>query len=222
MAISHHRSPHSHSTHTAAHTYHVAHETIKRGIITQFFPATYTANVLIMEATSTVLQGVPVACHLDGTSAQLNALCAVLFFDEQNYTDAVVLAVYPNGTQGIPVPAPGRVVFVQGYQQFQSQVIAANTISTFTLSGGSSGIPNGATGVLYKVFFSSTTAGAYIQLAPHGASDVGAYASVGNLAAANNTLNGGGILQLDSLGRIDIKANVGSCTVTFYTHGYIF
>lgn len=197
-------------------------EIIKRGIMTQFFPATYTANILIMEATSTVIQGVPVACHLDGTSAQLNTLCAVLFFDEQNYTDAVVLAVYPNGSQGIPVPAPGRIVFVNGYQQFLSQAINAGSVSTFTLTGGVSGIPGGALGVLYKAFFSSPTAGAYIQLAPHAASDMGAYASIGNLPLANGTLNGSGTLQVDSVGRIDVKANGGTCTVTLYTHGYVF
>ncbi len=219
------------SLHSGIHTYHGPHprsqhrrkqETIKQGIMTQFFPATYTANILILEATSTVIQGVPVACHLDGTSAQVNSLCAVLFFDEQNYTDAVVLAVYPNGAQGVPIPAPGRIVFVNGYQQFQGQVVSVNSVSTFTLTGGSSGIPAGALGVLYKAFFSSATAGAYIQLAPHGASDMGAYASIGNLPAANGTLNGSGMLQVDVTGRIDIKANNGSCTVTLYTHGYVF
>ena len=222
MASLHHSTHLRHSPH-ASHSQHKrTQEIIKRGIMTQFFPATYTANILIMEATSTVIQGVPVACHLDGTSAQLNTLCAVLFFDEQNYTDAVVLAVYPNGAQGIPVPAPGRVVFINGYQQFQSQAINANSVSTFTLTGGNSGIPVGALGVLYKAFFSSATAGAYIQLAPHGASDISAYASIGNLLAANGTLNGSGTLQVDAAGRIDIKANNGSCTITLYTHGYVF
>lgn len=217
---------HSIRTHHGPHLGHSQHkqtqEIIKRGIMTQFFPATYTANILILEATSTVIQGVPVACHLDGTSAQINALCAVLFFDEQNYTDAVVLAVYPNGAQGIPIPAPGRIVFVNGYQQFQSQVINANSVSTFTLPGVSSGIPAGVLGVLYKAFFSSPTAGAYIQLAPHGASDISAYASIGNLPTANGTLNSSGMLQVDAAGRIDIKANNGTCTVTLYTHGYVF
>lgn len=220
---SQHSSLHPHSrSHSNHGQQRRRQEIIKRGIMTQFFPATYTANILIMEATATVIQGVPVACHLDGTSAQLNTLCAVLFFDEQNYTDAVVLAVYPNGSQGIPVPAPGRIVFVNSYQQFQSQVINANSVSTFTLTGGSSGIPAGALGVLYKAFFSSPSAGAYIQIAPHGASDIGAYASIGNLPSANGTLNSIGTLQVDAAGRMDIKANNGTCTVTLYTHGYVF
>jgi len=197
-------------------------EIIKRGILISFNPATYTANVLILEATSAFLQGIPVACHLDGTSAQVNSLCAVLFFDEQNYTDAVVLAVYPNASQGIPVPAPGRIVFVAGYQQFQNQAINAGVVSTFTLTGGISGIPVGALGVLYKAYFTSATVGAYIQLVPHAASDITAYASIGNLDVANGFLNGTGLLQVDASGRIDVKANGSTCTVTLYTHGYVF
>lgn len=197
-------------------------EIIKRGILISFNPATYTATVLILEATSAFLQGVPVACHLDGTSAQVNSLCAVLFFDEQNYTDAVVLAVCPNAMQGVPVPTPGRVVFVSGYQQFQNQSINAGAVSTFTLTGGSSGIPVGALGVLYKAYFTSATVGAYIQLAPHAVVDITSYASIGNLAIANGFLDGMGLVQLDANGRIDIKANTGTCTVTLYTHGYVF
>jgi len=198
------------------------HEIIKRGILISFNPTTYTANVLILEATSAFLQGIPVACHLDGTSAQVNSLCAVLFFDEQNYTDAVVLAVYPNAAQGVPVPAPGRVVFVSGYQQFLNQSISAGAVSTFTLTGGSSGIPVGALGVLYKAYFTSATVGAFIQLAPHAAADITAYASIGNLDVASGFLNGTGLLQLDASGRIDVKANTGACTVTLYTYGYVF
>jgi hypothetical protein len=218
-----HHSQRSHGSVQRGHSHQSRpREIIKRGILISFNPATYTANVLILEATSAFLQGIPVACHLDGTSAQVNSLCAVLFFDEQNYTDAVVLAVYPNASQGVPVPAPGRVVFVSGYQQFQNQAINAGSVSTFTLTGGVSGIPVGALGVLYKAYFTSATVGAFIQLAPHAASDITAYASIGNLDLANGSLNGTGLLQLDASGRIDVKANTGTCTVTLYTHGYVF
>lgn len=195
---------------------------LKRGILISFNPATYTANILLFEATNAFLENIPVACHFDGTSAQVNAFCAVLFFDEQNYSDAVVLAIYPNATQGVPTPAPGRLVFVAGYQQFLNQSISAGSVSTFTLTGGTSAIPLGALGVLYKAFFSSATVGAYIQLAPHAAADITAYASIGNLAVANGSVNGSGLLQLDSSGRIDVKANTATCMVTLYTHGYIF
>ncbi len=195
-------------------------QVIKRGILTSFNPSTYTANVMIMEATSTFLSGVPIACHFDGTSAQDNTYCAVLFFDEQNPNDAVVIAVYPNGSQGVPSPAPGRTTFVSGFQQINAQTINSGNTSTFTLTG-SGGIPAGALGVIYKAYFTSATVGAYIQLAPHGASDITAYESIGNIQVANASVNGGGLLQLDSSGKIDIKANTGNCTVTLYTHGYI-
>lgn len=218
-----HHSPQSYgSTQRGYNQQNQPREIIKRGILISFNPAAYTANILILEATSAFLEGIPVACHLDGTSAQVNSLCVVLFFDEQNYTDAVVLAVYPNASQGVPVPAPGRVVFVSGYQQFLNQFITAGSVSTFTLTGGTSGIPIGALGVLFKTFFTSTTIGAYIQLAPHAATDITAYASIGNLALASGTLNGNGLLPLDANGRVDIKANTGTCTVTLYTYGYVF
>ncbi len=194
---------------------------IKRGILTSFDRTTYTASVLIMEATSAFLSGVPIACHMDGTSAITNAPCAVLFFDEQNLDDAVVIAVYPNGSQGVPSPAPGRTTFVSGFQQINASVINSGNTSTFTLTG-SGGIPAGALGVIYKAYFTSATVGAYIQLAPHAATDITAYASIGNIQVASASVNGGGLLQLDSNGKIDIKANTGNCTVTLYTHGYIF
>lgn len=194
---------------------------LKRAIITAFNATTYTASVLILEATSTYLTGVPVSCHMDGTSALSGALCVVLFFDQQNASDAVVLAVYPNGNQGIPTPAPGRSTFVTGFKQINASVITAGSTSTFTLTG-SGGIPGGALGVFYKAFFTSATVGAYLQIAPHGASDITAYETVGNIQVANATINGCGVLQLDSNGQIDIKANNGNCTVTLYTHGYVF
>jgi hypothetical protein len=193
---------------------------IKRGLMISFDNSTYTASVLIMEATSAYLDSVPVAAHFDGTSGITNAPCAVLFFDEQNSNDAVVIAVYPNSTEGYPSPPPGRTTFVSGFQQINAQTINSGSTSTFTLTG-SGGIPSGALGVVYKAFFTSATVGAYIQLAPHGASDITAYASIGNIQVANASVNGCGVLQLDSSGKIDIKANTGNCTVTLYTHGYI-
>jgi len=195
-------------------------QVIKRGLLTSFNPATYTANVLIMEATSAFLSGVPVACHFDGTSAQVNTLCAVLFFDEQNLNDAAVIAAYPNASEGIPTPPPGRTTFTTGFRHINASVINAGVTTSFTITG-SGGIPAGALGVIYKAFFTSATVGAYIELAPKGAT-ITDYESVGNLSAANDYMNGCGVLQMDSTGKIDIKANTGNCTVTLYTHGYIF
>src|SRR5437660_12705448 len=109
-------------------------QVIKRGLLQSFDPASYTASVLILEATSTYLSSVPVATHLDGTSAQSGAYCAVLFFDEQNLADAVVLAVYPNGSQGVASPAPGRVVMVRPVRQARAAALANNATQTFKMA----------------------------------------------------------------------------------------
>lgn len=194
---------------------------VKRGIIQAFFPATYTASVLLFEATSYFLTGVPVANMVDGTSGLVGALCAVLFFDEHNPQDAVVFATFPNGSSGLPAPAPGRVVFVTGYQQLNAVSIPVGSPLTVTLTGVSSGIPNGALGVVYQAFFSSATTGSSIALAPHGASNFNAYASIGNLGAAGAIARGGGLLPLDASGQITIQASGSTCSVTLYTCGYV-
>lgn len=194
---------------------------IKRGILQSFDPATYTASVLLLEATSSVLTDLPVANASDGTSAQAGALCAILFFDEHNPQDAVVLAMFPNGVGTYPSPAAGRVTFIPGYQQLNSVSIAANSVQTFTVVGGSSGIPGNALGVVYKAYFSSATVGAYIQLTPHGASNSSTYVTIGNLAVANGFINDTGLLSVDANGAIDIRAEGGTCVVTLYTYGYI-
>jgi len=194
---------------------------IKRGILQSFDPTTYSASVLLLEATSSVLTGLPVANTGDGTSAQPGAWCAILFFDEHNPQDAVIVAMFPNGAGTYPSPPAGRITFVPGYQQLNSVNIAANSTQTFTLVNSYSGIPNGALGVIYKAYFTSATVGAYIQLAPHGASNIGAYVTIGNLAVANGYMNDTGLLSLDANGNIDIKANGGTCVVTLYTYGYI-
>lgn len=194
---------------------------IKRGIIQAFSSATYTASVLLLEATSSFLTGVPVTNTLDGTSGLVGARCAVLFFDEHNPQDAVVIAVFANGSNGLPTPPPGRVVFVSGFRQLNAVSIPTSTPLIATLTGGSSGIPGKASGVIYKAFFGSASAGASITLAPRGASDASAYASIGNLAAANATLHGGGLLSVDANGQISITASGGTCSVTLFTYGYI-
>ena len=193
--------------------------TIKRGILTGFDPTTYTCEVLLLESTNSFLSGVPIACYFDSTSAQMNALCAVLFFDEQNHTDAAVIAVYPNGSQGVPVPPPGRTTFVAGYRQVSNDTIASGSTNTYSLTGVG-GIPAAALGVVFKAYYASPTVGAYVHLFPHGAAS-NAYITLGNTPSANSSVNGNGVLQLSSDGRIDVMANVGSITFTLYTYGYI-
>jgi hypothetical protein len=192
-------------------------QAIRRGLLMAFYPTTYTADVLILEAGNTYLQGIPAATHLDGTSAQIGTLCAVLFFDTQNPTDAVVLAVFPNGSSGIPSPAPGRVVPVAPTQQVSNWSIASGTIQAFTVVGGN--IPGIAAAVLVSAYFTSATVGAYLQIGPHGSSP-GGYLTLGNLAVANGFVNGAGIVPLSN-GQLDIAANAGTCLVNLWTYGYI-
>jgi hypothetical protein len=190
---------------------------IKRGILQSFDTSTYTASVLILEATSTFLTSVPVATHIDGTSAQVGAYCAVLFFDEQNLNDAVVLAIYPNGSQGVPSPAPGRVVIVTPVLQVNAVAITSGSTQTFTMG---TNIPTGAKAVLFKAYFTSATTATYIQIAPH-SGDLTGNVTIGNLAVSNGFVDSTGIVAVDSNGQIDIKANAGTCTVTLYTYGYV-
>lgn len=194
---------------------------IKRGIIQTFSPATYTASVLLFEATSYFLAGVPVANSIDRTSGLVGALCAVLFFDEHNPQDAVVLATFPNDSSGIPAPPPGRVVFVPGYQQLNAVSVVPGSPLTVTLIGVASGIPAGALGALCQIAFTSATAGCSLVLAPYGASNADNYAALGNLPAANATLKGNSLVALDSNGQITIQASGGTCSVTLFTSGYI-
>ncbi len=191
-------------------------QVIKRALIMKFYPASYTADVLILEATSTQLQGVPITTQADGTSAQPGALCALLLFDEQNLSDGCILAIYGNA----PSQPPGRTVIVPGYQQFSNVAIAAGVTQTFSLAGGSSGIPVGALGVLFKAFYGSTVVGAYVNMAPHGGS-IGNYVTIGNTQAASQSVNGNGVLPVDANGQIDVQANAGTCNVTLNTYGYV-
>lgn len=189
-------------------------QVIRRGILQSFDSGSYTATVLIIEATNYELSGVPIATSVDGTSAISGANCAVLFFDESNYTDGVIIAVY----NASPTPPPGRITFLTSpVQEINAVTVPANTISTFTMSSP----PSGALGIIYAAFFTCTLAGTSIYIAPHGGT-IGSYAQIGNLPAANATSRGTGIVPIDASGKIDIQANIGNCVVTLYCFGYIF
>jgi hypothetical protein len=191
---------------------------IRRGILTSFNPVNYTADVLLFEATGTYLQDVPVAYHIDGTSAKKNNLCAVLFFDMQNYTDAVILAVFPNVNQGAPANSPGRVTFVPAYGITSSDTITSGSSKTYTVTGGAGPVPSGALGVLVSVYFTSSSAGTWINVNALGGNGL----TLGNLYSSGEFINGGGLVPLSSSGQIDIHANGGDCSVTANLYGYVF
>lgn len=195
---------------------------IKRGILLAFNANAYTAEVLLLEATSHALTDIQVSNMVDGSAAIVGALCAVLFFNEHNPDDAVVIAVFGNGQARIPEPPPGRITFIESYRHLHNAVVPSGTTSLCTVTGGSSGIPQGVRGVLYSINFSSPVVGALLQLFPYGASDPDGYVTHGMIVLANTVCGGTGLLAVDDLGRIDMRAVGGNCTVTLYTGGYVF
>jgi hypothetical protein len=173
--------------------------------------------VLLLEATNTYLQSVPIAYHMDGTSALVNNFCAVLFFDEQNYTDALIIAIYPGAGVGGPAYLPGRVTFVPIWTFISSVTITSGSTNTYTVTSANH-IPSGALGVLIGGYFTSASTATYVQLGAHGS---GVTMTLGNLYTVNGFVNGNGIVPVDNDGRIDIKANAGDCVVTASIYGYI-
>jgi hypothetical protein len=194
-------------------------QSIKRGILQSFDPSTYTASCLLLEATSNFLTGVPISTSVDAATAIAGAYCAVLFFDEHNPADAVIIAVYPNGSQGVPAAiANGLITFVTPAAGNSNFLVNNGTTSTINLFG--SGIPNSAKAVLLQVQFTSPSVNARIQLAPHGG-NLNGYMIVGGLYAANQTLWATAILPVDVNGQVDVFAAGGNCTVTVWTYGYV-
>ncbi len=76
---------------------------IKRGVIQAFNPTNWTATVQVLPSQGNYLTGVQVAKHLLAATIQPGDQCAVLFFDEFNPADALILAVY-HLPSAAPVP----------------------------------------------------------------------------------------------------------------------
>jgi hypothetical protein len=74
---------------------------IRRGIIQAFNPANWTATVQVLPSQGNYLSGVQVAKHLLAAEIVPGDECAVLFFNELNPADAVIIAVY-----SLPSAAP--------------------------------------------------------------------------------------------------------------------
>ena len=68
--------------------------TIKKAILRSFDAESYTATIEISGSARTYLDGVPVAYNLPLIEMSAGRKLAVLFFDEHNVKDAVVMAVY--------------------------------------------------------------------------------------------------------------------------------
>jgi hypothetical protein len=67
---------------------------VKKAILRSFDSGSYTATVEITGSSKTYLEGVPVAHNLPAAEIAVGRKLAVLFFDEHNVKDSVVVAVY--------------------------------------------------------------------------------------------------------------------------------
>ncbi len=78
---------------------------IKRGIIQAFNQTNWTATVQVLPSQGNYLTGVQVAKHLLAAEIAVGDECAILFFNELNPADAVVIAVYsvPSAAPVLPV-----------------------------------------------------------------------------------------------------------------------
>jgi hypothetical protein len=68
--------------------------TIKKAILRSFDSGNYTATIKISGSGKAYLKDVPVAQNLSVSEMSAGRKLAVIFFDEHNVKDAVVIAVY--------------------------------------------------------------------------------------------------------------------------------
>ena len=67
---------------------------VRKGEIKTFDSGTYVAAVRLAGSLAVWLSGVPVARNIAAGEVQAGRSCAVIFFDESNPRDAVIVAVY--------------------------------------------------------------------------------------------------------------------------------
>ena len=67
---------------------------IRRGVIKSFDSGPYKATLQVVGSLSVWLEGVPVARNIPQAEMVAGRSCAVVFFDESNPADAVLIAVW--------------------------------------------------------------------------------------------------------------------------------
>jgi len=67
---------------------------LRKGVVKAFDSGTYTATVQVAGSLAVWLSGVPVARNIAQAEMVAGRQCAVLFFDEGNPSDGVLVAVY--------------------------------------------------------------------------------------------------------------------------------
>ncbi len=67
---------------------------VKKAVLKSFNSGDYTATIQLAGSYKVYLEGVPVARNLPAAEMALGRKVAVIFFDEHNPKEAVVVAVY--------------------------------------------------------------------------------------------------------------------------------
>ena len=67
---------------------------VRKGEIKDFDSGSYKATVQVAGSLSVWLEGVPVARNIPSSEITVGRHCALIFFDETNPSDAVLVAVY--------------------------------------------------------------------------------------------------------------------------------
>ena len=67
---------------------------VRKGVIKGFDSGSYQATVQVAGSLSVWLEGVPVARNIPSAEMVAGRHCALIFFDETNPQDAVLVAVY--------------------------------------------------------------------------------------------------------------------------------
>ena len=67
---------------------------VRKGVIKDFDSGSYKATVQVAGSLSVWLEGVAVARNIASSEMVTGRSCALIFFDETNPEDAVIVAVY--------------------------------------------------------------------------------------------------------------------------------
>ena len=126
---------------------------IRRGIIQAFDAPTWTATIQVLPSQGNYLTNIQVAKHVLAAEILPGDQCAVLFFDELNPADALVIAVYhiPSAPPVPPVTSlaggvggtllSGNVVLVPGASGTVTITESGQQIVIDASSGGSGSAP---------------------------------------------------------------------------------
>lgn len=108
------------------------------------------------------------------------------------------------------------------YHLYTNPTLNSGTTRTDTVTGGATGIPTGAKGVIIGVgLFSNTAGGGYVNIFPAGAANPGQYANFSGPVAGQYTL-GTVTVPVSAGGQISVKANGQNCVLQdWYIYGYI-